>query len=121
LQNLPEHNKKGERSGREGTAKTDEVRLNKLVQNSLTFAAMTLILFSGTTILIWRAVLSDPEAYFQLGLTGWLTLHRETGQWSFDHVEFVALVIELGFSLLFAWILASMSNWLRRMRQKSNA
>ncbi|MBI5388178.1 MAG: hypothetical protein HZA90_26230 [Verrucomicrobia bacterium] len=93
--------------------------MTKPVEKSLSFAAMALVVFSGMTLLVWGGISTGPHTYFQLGLTGWLTLHRYRNSWSLDRVEPVLLVVELGLAMLLTWILARVFDWVKSARRKT--
>jgi hypothetical protein len=82
---------------------------------------MTLVVFTGMTLLLWGGISTGPHTYSQLGLTGWLTLHRYGDSWSFDHVEFAPLILELGLAALLTWILATIFDRVRYARRKTLA
>jgi hypothetical protein len=76
---------------------------------ALTFVGMALA-FSGLKYSI------GPNEYFSCGLTGWLELHRYGFSWSVEHIDVVALAIDVGLAVLATWALAKVSRaFLRRV------
>lgn len=80
---------------------------------------MTFIVFIGMTLLPWGSFSTGPHTFLELGFPGWLTLHRNGDVWSFDHVDLVALILQIGVALLLTWLLTKIFDRVRR--RKSSA
>ena len=95
--------------------------MTTLFQNRLSFVMMTFAVFIGMTLLLWGGISTGPHTYFELGFPGWLTLHRYGDTWSFDHIDVVALILQIGVAALLTWILATVFDRVRYARRKTLA
>ena len=88
----------------------------KRFQDSFSFATMTVLIFMGLNLLLTGWMSTGPHLYLQLGLTGWLELHRYRGDWLVEHVGVLRLLAEICLAVVLTWIL---SKALARLRYGS--
>jgi hypothetical protein len=86
------------------------------VQKRLSFVMMAVVVFVGMTLLLWGGISTGPHTYFELGFPGWLTLRRYGDTWSFDHIDVVALIVQIAVAVLLTRILARIYDGLRRRK-----
>ena len=87
-------------------------------KDRFSFVTMAALVFIALNLLLWACISTGPHAYLQLGLTGWLELHRYQSSWSVEHVSVVGLAIEIGLAFILTWILSII---LRRLRYGSRS
>lgn len=75
----------------------------------VSFATMVVLVFIATSIpSLWGGVSTGPHLYIDVGLFGWMRLHRYGTAWSVEQVDVRFLIADICIAILLTWGLSKM-------------
>jgi hypothetical protein len=81
------------------------------IKHVVSFATMTLLVFVATSIpSLWGGVSSGPNLDIDVGVFGWMRLHRFGTRWSIEGVDARFLIADIFIAILLTWGLSKMKH-----------
>jgi hypothetical protein len=87
------------------------------LKNAVSFVTMVILVFIGTSVpSLLGGVSSGPNFEIDVGLYGWMRLHRHATRWTVEAVDARFLIADICVAILLTW---GLSNVLKRRKHDS--
>ena len=81
--------------------------MTQSIKSVVSFATMVILVFIATCIpSLWGGVSTGPHLYIDVGLFGWMRLHRYGTRWLIEDVDVRFLIADICIAILLTWALS---------------